>query len=74
MISSDNSPELIRATTESGVPHHTGAPYRSTSNGRIENLLGQLLMGSRALLHQAGLPRSWWPQAGAYYASAQNIV
>eukprot|EP00972_Heterocapsa_arctica_P106783 15729619-Heterocapsa_arctica.AAC.1 len=31
-------------------------------------------MGSRALLHQAGLPPTWWPQAGAYYASAQNIV
>eukprot|EP00972_Heterocapsa_arctica_P018139 2680348-Heterocapsa_arctica.AAC.1 len=40
LISSDNAPELVRATTELGVPHHTGTPYRSTSNGRIENLLG----------------------------------
>eukprot|EP00972_Heterocapsa_arctica_P014789 2178327-Heterocapsa_arctica.AAC.1 len=47
LISSDNAPELIRATTELCVPHHTGTSYRSTSNGRIENLLGQLLMGSR---------------------------
>eukprot|EP00972_Heterocapsa_arctica_P072746 10739896-Heterocapsa_arctica.AAC.1 len=31
-------------------------------------------MGSRALLLQAGLPPTWWPQAGAYYASAHNIV
>eukprot|EP00972_Heterocapsa_arctica_P088824 13099588-Heterocapsa_arctica.AAC.1 len=64
MISSDNAPKLVRATTELCVPHHTGTPYMSTSNGKIENLLGQLLMGSRALLFQAGLPATWWPQAG----------
>jgi hypothetical protein len=57
-----------------GLPHKTGTPYRSTSNSKIENLLGQLEMGARALLLQAGLPHTWWPQAGAYYASANNIV
>eukprot|EP00972_Heterocapsa_arctica_P045661 6739655-Heterocapsa_arctica.AAC.1 len=40
LISSDNAPELVRAVTDLGIPHHTGTPYRSTSNGRIENLLG----------------------------------
>eukprot|EP00972_Heterocapsa_arctica_P005013 742381-Heterocapsa_arctica.AAC.1 len=40
LISSDNAPELARAVADLGVPHNTGTPYRSTSNGRIENLLG----------------------------------
>ncbi|WP_288992781.1 hypothetical protein, partial [uncultured Marinobacter sp.] len=74
LISSDNAAEFVRAATDMGVPHKTGTPYRSTSNGRIENLIGQLLMGSRALLKQAGLPPTWWPLAGAYFTSAHNIV
>eukprot|EP00972_Heterocapsa_arctica_P083143 12252645-Heterocapsa_arctica.AAC.1 len=31
-------------------------------------------MGSRALLHQAGFQPTWWPQAGQYYCSTNNIV
>jgi hypothetical protein len=73
-ISSDNAREFVKAVTDMARPHKLGTPYRSTSNGRIENLIGQLQMGARALLHQAGLPAAWWPLAGAYYASANNIV
>eukprot|EP00972_Heterocapsa_arctica_P113495 16437375-Heterocapsa_arctica.AAC.1 len=31
-------------------------------------------MGSRALLHQAGLTTTWWPWAAPYYCDAQNIL
>ncbi len=74
MVSSDNAREFVRAVTDMARPHKLGTPYRGTSNGRIENLIGQLQMGSRALLNQAGLPASWWPLAGAFYASANNVV
>eukprot|EP00972_Heterocapsa_arctica_P050293 7395598-Heterocapsa_arctica.AAC.1 len=56
MISSDNAPELLKAGTTMMIPHAASTPHRSTSNGRIENIIGQVLMGSRALLHQSGLP------------------
>eukprot|EP00972_Heterocapsa_arctica_P023088 3398269-Heterocapsa_arctica.AAC.1 len=39
LVSSDNAPELAKAVADLGVPHKTGTPYRSTSNGNIENLL-----------------------------------
>eukprot|EP00972_Heterocapsa_arctica_P038256 5632187-Heterocapsa_arctica.AAC.1 len=56
------------------VPHAASTPHRSSSNGRIENVIGQVSMGSRALLHQAGLPTTWWPWAATYWCDAQNIV
>eukprot|EP00972_Heterocapsa_arctica_P020451 3016285-Heterocapsa_arctica.AAC.1 len=59
-FSSDNAPELIKAVEELMVPHAASTPHRSSSNRRIENVIGQVLMGSRALLHQSGLPTTWW--------------
>eukprot|EP00972_Heterocapsa_arctica_P069700 10298288-Heterocapsa_arctica.AAC.1 len=38
-LSSDNAPELIRTAAELMVPHATPTPYRSTSNGKVENLI-----------------------------------
>jgi hypothetical protein len=74
LVSSDNAAEFVRAVADIAVPHKLGTPYRSTTNGRIENLIGQVRMGARALLHQAGLPPAWWPLACAFYCAAHNIV
>eukprot|EP00972_Heterocapsa_arctica_P077490 11431169-Heterocapsa_arctica.AAC.1 len=38
-LSSDNAPELIRTAAELLVPHATSTPYRSTSNGKVENII-----------------------------------
>eukprot|EP00972_Heterocapsa_arctica_P036514 5373808-Heterocapsa_arctica.AAC.1 len=31
-------------------------------------------MGSRALLHQSGLPTTWWPWAAPMWCSLRNIL
>eukprot|EP00972_Heterocapsa_arctica_P039685 5848855-Heterocapsa_arctica.AAC.1 len=56
------------------VPHATATPYRSTSNGRVENIIGQVLSGSRALLQQSGLPATWWPWAAPAWCAMHNIL
>eukprot|EP00972_Heterocapsa_arctica_P082835 12207538-Heterocapsa_arctica.AAC.1 len=62
-LSSDNARELIRTAAELMVPHASSTPYRSASNGKVENIIGQMLSGSRELLQQSGLPATWWPWA-----------
>eukprot|EP00972_Heterocapsa_arctica_P023468 3457320-Heterocapsa_arctica.AAC.1 len=42
-LSSDNTPELVRTPRELMVPHATATTYRSTSNGKVENIIGQVL-------------------------------
>ncbi len=45
--SSDNAPELVRTAAELMVPHATSTPYRRPANGRVANIIGQVLLGSR---------------------------
>eukprot|EP00972_Heterocapsa_arctica_P015209 2240083-Heterocapsa_arctica.AAC.1 len=66
VFSSDHAPELIKAAQTLSLPHATSTPYCSQSNGRIENAIGQVLRGSRALLEQSGLPVTWWPWGAPY--------
>ncbi len=73
-LSSDNAPELIRTAAELMVPLATSTPYHSTSNGNVENIIGQMLSGSRALLQQSGLPATWWPWAAPSWCSMHNIL
>eukprot|EP00972_Heterocapsa_arctica_P089795 13244911-Heterocapsa_arctica.AAC.1 len=56
------------------VPHATDTPYRSTSNGRVEKIIGQVLSGSRALLQQSGLHATWWSWAAPAWCSMHNIL
>eukprot|EP00972_Heterocapsa_arctica_P099441 14673985-Heterocapsa_arctica.AAC.1 len=73
-FSSDNAPALIKVAIHLIVPHAAATPHRSSSNGKIENIIGQVLMGSRALVSQAGLTTIWWPWAAPYYCDARNIL
>eukprot|EP00972_Heterocapsa_arctica_P091580 13510032-Heterocapsa_arctica.AAC.1 len=40
-FSSDNAPELVKAAQHLVVPHAASTPHRSSSNGNIENIIGQ---------------------------------
>eukprot|EP00972_Heterocapsa_arctica_P022529 3312732-Heterocapsa_arctica.AAC.2 len=73
-FSSDNAPELLKAALHLVVPHAASTPHRSSSNGKIENIIGQVLMGSRPLLNQAGLTKRWWSWAAPFYCDAHNIL
>eukprot|EP00972_Heterocapsa_arctica_P063105 9310325-Heterocapsa_arctica.AAC.1 len=56
------------------ILHATSTSHRSQSNGRIDNAIGQVIMGSRALLEQSGLPLTWWTWAAPYWCSLHNVL
>ena len=54
---SDNSRELKRMASELEGEHPTSAPYRHTSNARMERLNRDATEGCRAALYQSGFSR-----------------
>ena len=70
----DNAPELLRAGKEMSAFHYTSTPYTPSNNPIIERLIQETLHDTRACLHQAGLPPSFWTHGAPYSCHASNTL
>ena len=64
---SDQSKELIKALTLTGILHIKSIPGIPQTNGMAESMVGIVLNGARVLLMAAGLPSCFWPFAARHF-------
>ncbi|WP_288992749.1 DNA (cytosine-5-)-methyltransferase, partial [uncultured Marinobacter sp.] len=73
-VYSDNSKEIETACEAMDFQHDCSQPYRSETNGLIENAVKRVNQGTSCALSQSGLTTYWWPQAMAIYCFFRNNV
>jgi hypothetical protein len=78
-IHSDNGGEYIAEQLqewlrERSIAHTYSAPYKPQQNGTAERLNRTLMEKARAMLQDADLPDSYWPDAVSLASCLRNVV
>ena len=69
---SDRAPELVAGIKTWGIPHEQSLPGKPQTNGLIEQCVGRIARGTRALLQASGLPEGFWPLAAMAFCFGHN--
>ena len=69
----DNANEYIAAARFLQIKFNTRTANRPQSNGVAERAVRRVLEGARTLLHKAGLPHCYWPEACQAYTALRNF-
>ena len=73
LVYSDNAANLKKAAKNMNIIHVFSLPEVPKSNGLIERYVQAVLVGTRVLLIQAGLPMCFWPYAAEFFAFCHNV-
>ena len=57
-----------------GIVHEFTAPYSSAQNGLAERAIRTTMDDVRTLLHDSGLPHSYWAEAAAFSVDTRNLI
>ncbi len=57
-----------------GIIHEFTAPYSSAQNGLAEHAIRTTMDDVRTLLHDSGLPHSYWAEAAAFSVDTHNLI
>ena len=57
-----------------GIVHKFTAPYSSAQNGLAERAIRTTMDDVRTLLHDSGLPHSYWAEAAAFSVDTRNLI
>ena len=71
---SDNAPEYVKSVRNLRLNSRRSTPRRPTSNARKERKMQVFGDAVATALHQAAMPLSMWPLAGAYVCNVENFV
>jgi hypothetical protein len=71
---SDNAPEYVKSVRSLRLNSRRSTPRRPTSNARKERKMQVFGDAVATALHQAAMPLSMWPLAGAYVCNVENFV
>jgi len=69
----DRAPEFKAVAEALKWPRPTSTPFRSETNGVIEERNRRVLEGTRTALATAGFTPRWWPYAASHWAFSSNI-